>query len=71
MLGNLEVMFRDLAYRRAVRAIGRVQSSSWFLGELLGNRLRAGLATPAEVLATIGAWQAAAQSGREPGRSDN
>lgn len=54
MTNTLGGLFRGLAYRRALHAIGRIRRSSWYLGEVLGNRLAAGLATPAEIMAS--AW---------------
>jgi hypothetical protein len=63
MIKSVEVLFRRLAYRRAYRAISRCQGSSWYMGELLRKRLDTGLATPGEVLATIGSWKEPSESG--------
>jgi len=57
MTNSLEGIFRGLAYRRALRAIHRVQKSSWYMGKLLGNRLAAGLATPTEIMASAWSWR--------------
>jgi hypothetical protein len=61
---SLEGILRRLALRLALRALDHARRSSWYLEEVLRNRLAAGLATPAEVLAAIGAWKAAAKHAR-------
>ena len=60
MLSNLEMILRHLAYRLAFLAIHRARRSSWYIQELLRNRLATGLATPTEVLAII--WSLRATS---------
>jgi|GEM_PF-5076113 hypothetical protein len=61
MLSNLEKILRHLTYRLAFLAIRRARSLSWYIRELLRNRLATGLVTPAEVLATIWSLRAASK----------
>ena len=61
MLNSFEMIFRQFAYRRACRAISRAENASWYMGQLLRNRLDLGLASPAEVMQTVGAWKTTAK----------
>ena len=61
MLSNLDKILRFLACRLAFLAIRHARRSSWYTQELLRNRLATGLATPAEVLATIWSLRAASK----------
>jgi hypothetical protein len=45
MLSNLEKILRHLTYRLAFLAIRRARSLSWYIRELLRNRLATGLVT--------------------------
>jgi hypothetical protein len=57
MLNNFKAIVKVIAFRRAVRAINAAQKDSWYLAELLRIRLKGGLTTPAEVLATLRNWK--------------
>jgi hypothetical protein len=50
-----------MALRHALRALRHARRSSWYLQEVLRNRLASGLATPAEVLAVLVAWKASSR----------
>jgi len=52
MIKGLGGVLSHLAYRRAFNAIHSVRETSWYMVQLLENRLTAGLATPADILAS-------------------